>query len=87
MEIIDPIGRFIPVAQKWNNVATFIAEERYTKNSKIAKLCKERWNSLHNDFKHIVDYEARTNTAPLLQTKHSTMGNKVHAKDLQSTIL
>lgn len=59
-----------------------IVEEGYTMNPIIAKLCKERWNSLHNDFKHTADYETTTNIVPLLQTKHSIMGSKVHAKDL-----
>ncbi len=64
-QILDPRGSMILVAQNWNKIAKYLQAQTKSKLLENGKMCKDKWNSIHDDYKKISNYQkdTRNNTS------------------------
>jgi hypothetical protein len=54
-QVIDPRANMILTIQQWNKFSNLQAIT-HSKTPRIGKMCKDKWNYIHGDYKRISNY-------------------------------
>jgi hypothetical protein len=55
-QVIDPCTNMIITIQQWNKLSNNLQAITHSKIPRIGKMCKNKWNYIHGDYKRISDY-------------------------------
>lgn len=59
-KILDPKRNMVHVAQKWIKIAKYLQVKIKSNLSINGNMCKDKWNSIHNNYKKIYNYHKGT---------------------------